>query len=78
MAKPKVHSGPRDERLDEMIAHSAIRVEDACRRKARYPTQNDARHAAKAVAARKRKDMKTYKCTWCGHYHISTDRSEAA
>ncbi len=68
----------RDEGIEELIESGRISIHSACKRKARYPSANEARHAAKAVGARMRRDMVHYKCPWCGHHHIAKKPHEDA
>jgi hypothetical protein len=59
------------ERAHAMVEHGLITREEACEHKRVYLTQNDARHAAKAVSRKTDRMATTYKCEFCQHYHVT-------
>lgn len=61
----------RRERAAELVAHSCIRPDRACRRKVMYPTLNDARHAAKLLSRSKERAVETYRCPFCSGWHLT-------
>ena len=61
----------RQERARALVRAWKITAEEACRRKVAFPTQNDARHAAKAVAKRRERAVDTYACPFCHAWHIT-------
>jgi hypothetical protein len=63
---------PRRQRAADLVAHGVIRPDRACKAKVAYPTQNDARHAAKVLAKAHERAYDTYRCPWDRtHYHIT-------
>lgn len=61
----------RSDRAAELVAHGVIRAERACVGKVAHVTVNDARHAAKQMAAKFERIIDTYKCPFCHHWHCA-------
>jgi hypothetical protein len=65
------------ERLDRvraMINVGIVTRERACDSKQSYPNRNDARHAAKGIFAKTGRETATYRCEFCGLWHITKFR----
>lgn len=63
---------PRRQRAAELVAHGSILPDRACKAKVAYPTQNDARHAAKVLSRAQERAYDTYRCPFDrSHYHIT-------
>ena len=61
----------RTDRAQELVAHGCIQPDRACVGKVAYPTQNEARHAAKIVARAKQRRVDTYHCPFCALWHLT-------
>jgi len=57
-----------------LVRSGHITAESACTHKVAYPTQNDARHAAKHVGKMHGRTVETYHCPFCSAYHITKRR----
>lgn len=57
-------------RAEAMVAHGVITKAESCDRKTGY-SRNEARHRAKIVARRTNHRTTTYKCAFCGQYHVA-------
>lgn len=54
-----------------MVERGIITREKACDHKRAYPSQNDARHAAKAVERKTGRMATTYRCEFCRLWHVT-------
>lgn len=62
----------RRDRAVELVRIGKITPERACEHKRSYPSQNDARHAAKIMAKAKGRLVDTYHCPFDPtHYHLT-------
>lgn len=59
-------------RASTLVQVGAVPPERFCAGKERFPSRNDARHAAKSVWARYAKQMHPYRCPECGWHHLAT------
>ena len=62
----------RRDRAVELVRVGCITPERACEHKVQFPSQNDARHAAKRMAKIRRRVVETYKCPFGAHWHLTT------
>lgn len=59
------------ERAHAMVEAGLITRDQCCDHKRAYVSRNDARHAAKAVSKKTGRMATTYKCEFCGLYHVT-------
>ncbi len=65
------------ERAQVLVEHGSITAESACWRKVAFPSQNEARHAAKVTAKKHDRVVDTYRCPFSGavsHWHLTMRR----
>lgn len=71
MTGTAIYRRPDAARAADLQARGMLDPATSCTGKVRYPSQNDARHAAKIVQRTEDRRFGTYHCAYCHEYHIT-------
>jgi hypothetical protein len=61
-------------RAERMVEAGIITERDACTGKATFFHKNDARYAAKQIFRKTGRSASTYRCPFCGNWHVTKQR----